>query len=372
MNEVMWIDWVIWQQTKSWIQDYQRDHKIDQKEKVDTYKWEWVTQRTLDDHAFNKDFNSIRSGLYDEYVTNKVLKQSGFLTHTVTESERNAGKFNLTYTRKNWETKTVVINLKKTNNTINTKTLAEDIKMAVEKSENSIEAEIQRKSIQEWIDDYNERSIEDPLMKSYLTKTGKDFKYGWMDNGLVKIINTKTGNYWRVNKNVLLGSDNKFSSWKFAWELVNHYKTYAINREKDKLAKVKKDIQGKNTTDKIKDYKSIINEINGFWDKYKNDFAVEKTDAYKQKEYYEVVNKVSNAKKTIEDPKSNQQDKENALKGVVIVKDGVSNGVAIKIIDYSNNWRAKYAAVGQKDNYNKDISLLVKKVYQYWYKEVNK
>jgi hypothetical protein len=39
--------------------------------------------------------------------------------------------------------------LKKTNNTINTKTLAEDIKMAVEKSENSIEAEIQRKSIQE-------------------------------------------------------------------------------------------------------------------------------------------------------------------------------------------------------------------------------
>jgi hypothetical protein len=78
-----------------------------------------------------------------------------------------------------------------------------------------------------------------------------------------------------------------------------------------------------------------------------------------------VVNKVSNAKKTIEDPKSNQQDKENALKGVVIVKDGVSNGVAIKIIDYSNNWRAKYAAVGQKDNYNKDISLLVKKVYQY-------
>jgi hypothetical protein len=78
-----------------------------------------------------------------------------------------------------------------------------------------------------------------------------------------------------------------------------------------------------------------------------------------------VVNKVSNAKKTIEDPNSTQQDKENALKGVVIVKDGVSNGVAIKIIDYSNNWGAKYAAVGQKDNYNKDISLLVKKVYQY-------
>lgn len=373
------IDWSIWEKTITGLNQAKlipekgnNGNKIDTNETDNTYKWEWVTQRTLDDHAFNKDFDSIRNGLYDEYVTNKVLKQSGFLTHTVTESERNAGKFNLTYTRNNWETKTVVINLKKTNNTINTKTLAEDIKMAVEKSENSIEAEIQRKSIQEWIDDYNERSIKDPLMKSYLTKTEKDFKYGWMDNGLVKIINTKTGNYWSVNKNVLLGSDNKFSSWKFAWELVNHYKTYAINREKDKLAKVKKDTQGKNTTDKIKDYKSIINEINGFWDKYQNAFATERTDAYKQKEYYEVVNKVSNAKKTIENPKSTQQDMENALKGVVTVEDGVSNGVAIKIIDYSNNWRAKYAAVGQKDGYNNAISSLVKKVYQYWYKEVNK
>lgn len=339
---------------------------------VVSYNWEWVTQRQLDDHAFNADFNSIENGLYGKYVTKGVLKQAWFLNHTVTESERNAGKFDLTYTRDNWEKRTVTINLKKTNNKINTRTLAQDIKAAVEKSENSIEAEIQRKSIQEWIDDYNERSIKDPLMKSYLTKTEKDFKYGWMDNGLVKIINTKTGNYWSVNKNVLLGSDNKFSSWKFAWELVNHYKTYAINREKDKLAKVKKDTQGKNTTDKIKDYKSIINEINGFWDKYQNAFATERTDAYKQKEYYEVVNKVSNAKKTIENPKSTQQDMENALKGVVTVKDGVSNGVAIKIIDYSNNWRAKYAAVGQKDGYNNAISSLVKKVYQYWYKEVNK
>ena len=339
---------------------------------VVSYNWEWVTQRQLDDHAFNADFNSIENGLYGKYVTKGVLKQAWFLNHTVAESERNAGKFDLTYTRDNWEKRTVTINLKKTNNKINTRTLAQDIKAAVDKSENSIEAEAQRKSIQEWIDKYNEKSIKDALMKSYLTAANKDFKYGWLSKGLVKIIDKKTESYWHVNKNELLDSNKRFSSWKFAWELVKHYKDSAIAREKSKLAKVKRDSQGKNITDKISDYNSIINEINGFWDKYKDDFAAEKNEAVKRKWYYETVKKISNARSIIEDPKSTLQDKEKALSGVVIVKNGVSNDIAIKVIDYSNNWRAKYAAVNAKDSYNTEISSLVRKVYTHWYKEINK
>ena len=375
------IDWWVWKNTIIWIQSAQNSIKAE-------------TWRTPDKPGQNiENLDNI-----DEILTKNLLKyfwspaEQKKYSETYKILDTNTWKliwtldktnkklvvsYDSVYDKYDWQKhKSISIPFNKFVNsdaTVDTSKLVKNIKDAIQSNEVADKAEKQRKSIQEWIDNYTERSIADALMKRYLIETEKDFKYGWTNNGLVKIINKKTGNYWNVDQKVLLDSNNKFSSWKFAWELVNHYKTYAINREKDKLAKVKKDTQGLSIPKKIDSYKSIIDEVNWFWDKYKNDFAAEKNDAVKRKWYYETVKKISNVRNIIENPKSTQQDKIKALSTVVVVKDGVWNdGVVIKVIDYSNNVRAKYAAVNAKASYNNEISSLVRKVFQYWYKEVNK
>lgn len=375
------IDWWVWKNTIIWIQSAQNSIKAETWRTPDKPGQNIENLDNIDEiltkNLLKYFWDSAEQKKYSE--TYKILDTNTWkLIWTLDKTNKKlVVRYDSVYDSYDWQKhKTVTVPFDKflnTDKTVDTSKLVKSIKDAIQSNERSDRAEVQRKSIQEWIDNYKESSIADALMKRYLIETEKDFKYGWTNNGLVKIINKKTGNYWNVDQKVLLDSNNKFSSWKFAWELVNHYKTYAINREKDKLAKAKKDVQGLTTSKKIEKYQSIIDEVNWFWDKYKNDFAAEKNDAVKRKWYYETVKKISNVRNIIENPKSTQQDKINALSTVVIVKDGVwSDGVAIKVIDYSNNVRDKYAAVNAKASYNNEISSLVRKVFQYWYKEVNK
>lgn len=375
------IDWWVWKNTIIWIQSAQNSIKAETWRTPDKPGQNIENLDNIDEiltkNLLKYFWDSAEQKKYSE--TYKILDTNTWkLIWTLDKTNKKlVVRYDSVYDSYDWQKhKTVTVPFDKflnTDKTVDTSKLVKSIKDAIQSNERSDRAEVQRKSIQEWIDNYKESSIADALMKRYLIETEKDFKYGWTNNGLVKIINKKTGNYWNVDQKVLLDSNNKFSSWKFAWELVNHYKTYAINREKDKLAKAKKDVQGLTTSKKIEKYQSIIDEVNWFWDKYKNDFAAEKNDAVKRKWYYETVKKISNVRNIIENPKSTQQDKIKALSTVVVVKDGVwSDGVAIKVIDYSNNVSAKYAAVNAKASYNNEISSLVRKVFQYWYKEVNK
>lgn len=375
------IDGKVWKDTIKGIEGTQTDMKTESKNKnkeqtESEYKWELIWTKDIKNKPFTKAFNSLWTGVTATYKSNWVMDGDWYLLG-VNNISGATDSCKVTYKRANWESKTVDVKLgKNADDLVNTKTLAQNIKKAVEKNEDKLKLEERIKAVTDGINNYPETSISDPIVKKWFKHKNPDFKFqkSYEKDGkrYAVIKNVKDKEWKRIERHIsfdkILDGNWKYSVWKYAWALVDIYKNQAIAYAKSELNKANEVAHGAGGIDnKISWYKWVIDEINSYG-KDKDKFNAEKQEAVKQKNYREAVNKVNDVKVKIN--KTTDFDEQlKQLKRIVYVE--IKPNVATKV-SYNNNFEDNYTNVGKKDEYVREVSQLAKKVLRAGYVEVGK
>ena len=267
--------------------------------------------------------------------------------------------------------------------TVDSKKLVVSIDNKIKNSEQKLWEEKREKRVQEWIDDYPERSIADPVVKKYFVDKKVDFEFvrtekiNWVPYAVIKNWNNDKWIERKIPYNKILDKNSKYTVGTYAWALVGIYKNDAIDyvtKELQNDLAAAKEISTSKVEAKKSSYETIKNVITNYKkdSNYEKNFDNELTEATKQYNYYNSLSILNSVEKNISEDNSEIKN-ENELERIVWITEVTENWVTIKVVDYGARMGpTNFAAVGKRADYIKRTEALVKKTYKRGYREINK
>lgn len=379
-----WIDWWIWEKTIRWWQDSgvfatnednnngnnnpeKNKNNVELLDNIDKildtnlreYFWKEVDKYTDEYKILNTDTWKLQWSL-DR--TNKELVVS----------------YDSLYDNRDWlRHKTVRIpfdTFLDINKHVDVNKLVKSIKKEIQSSEILERSQYYEKTLRNPINEYKETTISDLVVRKYFVKYNADFKLDKVyhtNKGYFLTIKNDKDNSWGAQdiaiNNIL--KDNKFDAQKYAWELVKCYKEDAVNDAKTKFQSNTENIKALSNVDiKTTSYKSIISEIDSYWEGYKKDFIKERNEAAKQLNYENMNKYLSDLDKFIRSGLSHDKIVQK-LNDVV----GIEYKNRRTVVDYNNSFSKHFERVGKKTEYVNKMKEILDFVFgTNNYDEVNK
>lgn len=261
-NEAKWIDWIVWTNTKSWIDAYKNSVNV-VKVKVERAPFERCTVKGLETYPFAKVFDSIVNGKSKELKKMKVLDQDWCLKKYKHRIEDN--KAHIHYISNiDGEQHKIVFNIKKDSSwEVDVLQFAKDIVTKINNAEKTTAGEKVEDSTINSIESFDVRKFSKKAQaylkeKDYLFGNKLDFKSGlWTWIIFDDKWNLKLGNLITISKKDM---DSYYVNWVFNSEKLRFFLGNILNKKADEYFKEKihNEVASLNKTRIVED--SIYNE----------------------------------------------------------------------------------------------------------------